>query len=205
MESKVLVGYSSKYGATVEIAGKISEALRQSGLQVDVVPVKNVKDVTPYTAFVIGSALYMFQWRADATAFLKKNWKILADKPTWIFSSGPMGKGDPVEMVKGQRFQKTLEPVLAQIKPRGVTVFWGAINMNKLNFLERSIMKRMPEQQGDFRDWNVINTWAKQIAAELTKQGKQFPVNFQPQQRVQAPEKSLFPVITRPQSGIICR
>jgi hypothetical protein len=33
-------------------------------------------------------------------------------------------------------------------------------------------MKRMPEQQGDFRDWNVINTWAKQIAAELTKQGK---------------------------------
>jgi len=33
----------------------------------------------------------------DATALLKKNWKILADiNRTWI-SSGPMGKGDPVE------------------------------------------------------------------------------------------------------------
>jgi menaquinone-dependent protoporphyrinogen oxidase len=172
MENRVLVGYSSKYGATAEIAEKIGGALRQSGLQVDVLSLKNVKDVAPYNAFVVGSALYMFQWRADATAFLKKNWKKLADKPTWVFSSGPLGKGDPVEMVKDQRFQKTLEPVLAQIKPRSVTVFHGAITMNKLNFLERAMMKRMPDQQGDSRDWNAIDAWAKQIAAELNKQGK---------------------------------
>ena len=172
MESRILVGYSSKYGATAEIAEKIGEALRQSGLQVEVLPVKNVKDLTPYKAFIVGSALYMFQWRADAMSFLKNYWKILAERPTWIFSSGPMGKGDPAEQVKDQSFQKKLEPVLAQIKPRGVTVFHGALNMNKLNFLERAIMKKMPDQQGDSRDWNMINAWAKQIAAELTKQGK---------------------------------
>ena len=68
MENRVLVGYSSKYGATAEIAEKIGGALRQSGLQVDVLSLKNVKDVAPYNAFVVGSALYMFQWRADATA-----------------------------------------------------------------------------------------------------------------------------------------
>jgi menaquinone-dependent protoporphyrinogen oxidase len=114
----------------------------------------------------------MFQWRGDAMAFLKKNWKTLAGKPTWVFSSGPLGKGDPVEIVKDQRFQKTLEPILTQIKPRSVTVFHGAINMNKLNFLERAMMKRMPDQQGDSRDWNAIDVWAKQIAAELNKQSK---------------------------------
>jgi len=36
MESKVLVGYSSKYGATVEIAGKISERCGNPVCRVDV-------------------------------------------------------------------------------------------------------------------------------------------------------------------------
>ena len=69
---KVLVAYSSKYGATAEIAGKIGQILVKSGLQVDLLPVKTVKDVNQYNAFVLGSSAYMFRWRADMVSFLKK-------------------------------------------------------------------------------------------------------------------------------------
>ena len=59
MEIRVLVTYASKYGATAEIAEKIGQVLRQAGLQADVLPVNRVNDLTPYKAFVLGSAAYM--------------------------------------------------------------------------------------------------------------------------------------------------
>ena len=172
MNTKILVGYSSKYGATAGIAEKIGEALKQAGLDVDVLPVKSVKNPRSYGAFVIGSALYMFQWRGDAFSFLNQNQQWLQEHPTWIFSSGPLEKGDPAELVKSQAWYKKIQPLIEQIKPRDTAVFHGAIDMNKLNFFERAIFKKFPEQQGDARDWDTINAWANKIAAELKKQDK---------------------------------
>ena len=97
---KVLVAYASKYGATAEIAEKIGQVLRQSGLQVDVSPVKSANDLKSYDAVILGSAAYMFQWRPDAVSFLKKNQNLLAERPIWLFYSGPLVKGDALELVK---------------------------------------------------------------------------------------------------------
>ena len=166
---KVLVAYASKYGATAEIAEKIGQVLRQAGLQVDVSPVKSAGDLKSYDAVILGSAAYMFQWRADAVSFLKKNQTLLAERPTWLFYSGPLGKGDALELVKGQRFPKSLKPVIDHIKPRDTKVFHGFINMEKLNFFEKFAFKKSPAMQGDFRDWNAIIAWANSIAAMLKK------------------------------------
>jgi len=167
MESKVLVTYSSKYGATAEIAERIGEVLRQSGLQGDVMPVKSVKDLKPYQAVVLGSAAYMFRWRGDAVLFLKKNEKRLSELPVWLFSSGPLGKGDPVELLKGQRYPKALQPYINAIKPRDIALFHGSVDMNKLNFFEKFSFQKTPAMQGDFRDWESITSWAKTIALAL--------------------------------------
>lgn len=166
---KVLVAYASKYGATGDIAEKIGQVLRQAGLQVDVLPVKTAEDLHSYDAVVMGSAAYMFQWRPDAVSFLKKNQKLLAEKPTWLFYSGPLGKGDPLELVKGQRFPKSLKSVIDHIQPRDTAVFHGLINMEKLNFFEKFAFKKSPAMQGDFRDWNTIISWANSIASSLKK------------------------------------
>jgi len=71
--------------------------------------------------------------------------------------------------VKGQRFPKSLKPVIDHIKPRNITVFHGFINIDKLNFFERFAFKKSPAMQGDFRDWDAIISWAKSIASELKK------------------------------------
>ena len=166
---KVLVTYASKYGATAGITEKIGQVLSQSGLSADIISVKDVKDIKSYDAVVMGSAAYMFQWRPDAVSFLKKNQNLLAEKPTWLFYSGPLGKGDALELVKGQRFPKSLKPVIDRIQPRDTAVFHGAINMEKLNFFEKFAFKKTPAMQGDFRDWNAIISWANSIVTALKK------------------------------------
>jgi len=169
MGNKVLVAYASKYGATAEIAEKIGQVINQAGLQVDVLPVKSVKDLKPYNAVVLGSAAYMFRWRPEAVAFLKKNKGLLAELPMWLFSSGPLGKGDPVQLLKGQRYPKALEPLIEYIRPRDIAVFHGFVNMEKLNFFERLAFQKASDFQGDFRDWDAITSWANTIANALKK------------------------------------
>jgi menaquinone-dependent protoporphyrinogen oxidase len=170
MEHKVLVTYASKYGATAGIAEKIGEVLKQSGIAVDVVPAKDVNDVTPYTAVVLGSASYIGRWRKEAVKFLESQEGPLSGRPLWIFSSGPTGEGDPVQLMQGWLYPKTLQPVLDRIKPREITAFHGAIDAGKLNFLERTAIKNVKAPLGDFRDWNAISDWASGIARSLKEQ-----------------------------------
>jgi len=170
MDTKVLVAYASKYGATAEIAGKIGEALKQEGLQADVVPVKSVKNLGDYKEVVIGSAMYMGMWRREGANFLKKNEKLLAERRVWIFSTGPSGKGDPVELLKGVRVPINVKPIIERIKPRDTAVFHGNLNEKKMNFLEKWVVKRVGGGFGDFRDWDMITKWAKGIAEAVKKE-----------------------------------
>jgi menaquinone-dependent protoporphyrinogen oxidase len=72
LETRVLVAYASKHGMTAEIAGKIGDTLRQSGLQVDVVAVKKIKGLEVYNAIVLGSAVYIAMWRKEMVKFLQE-------------------------------------------------------------------------------------------------------------------------------------
>jgi menaquinone-dependent protoporphyrinogen oxidase len=167
MSTNVLIAYATKYGATAEIAEKIGQVLGQAGLSTDVKPVKLVRDLSPYQAVVLGSAVYIAQWRKEAVKFLQANEKRMAEMPVWLFSSGPVGEGDPVELLNGWRLPKAVQPIVDRIEPRGITVFHGYINVEKMNFLERGMIKNVGSPTGDFRDWETITSWANAIADEL--------------------------------------
>ena len=167
MQTRVLVAYASKYGATAEIAEKIGEVLREGGLRADVRPADQVSDVSAYQAVVLGSAVYVGRWRKQAANFLRANEQTLSERPVWLFSSGPTGEGDPVELLKGWRIPGGLEPVADRIKPRDIAVFHGAVFPEKLNFIQRWMIKNVKSPVGDFRDWDAIASWADGIAAAL--------------------------------------
>ena len=169
MDVQVLVVYATKYGATAEIAEKIGQVLGEAGLRADVLPADRVSDLTPYQAVVLGSAVYIGQWRKEAVKFLKANETVLAEKPMWLFSSGPTGEGDPVELVQGWRFPGKLQPIADRIQPRDVAVFHGAVDAGKLNFIEKWMLKNVKAPIGDFRDWDAITSWATAIADALKK------------------------------------
>lgn len=167
MTNKILVAYASKYGATAEITEKIGEALRQAGLQTDVLPAEQVDSLDSYQAVVLGSAVYAGQWRKEAILFLEAFEQELAHMPVWFFSSGPTGKGDPIELMKGWDFPEAQQPIAHRIKPRQIAFFHGLLDMSKLNFGEKIIVKGFGAPVGDFRDWEAIAQWAAGIAEAL--------------------------------------
>ena len=167
MAKKILVTYATKHGATAEIAEKIGAVLKETGLKTDVKPIKDISDPSSYNAVVLGSALYIGRWHKAAAKFLKENENALADKPVWIFSSGPTGEGNAGELMEGWNIQKKLRPIVDRINPRGRTVFHGTLDSAKLSFFEKWITKRVKAPMGDFREWEAITSWAADIAASL--------------------------------------
>ncbi len=173
MRNKILIAHASKYGATTEIAEKIGEVLRQAGLQVDVLPAEEIYSLDPYQAVVLGSAVYAGQWRKEAVLLLESFEQTLSRLPVWFFSSGPTGEGDPMELMKGWDFPEAQEPLAERIHPRGIAFFHGALDMDKLNFGERLIVRGFRVPIGDFRDWDAITTWASAIAETLKQENWQ--------------------------------
>lgn len=164
MNSKILVAYGTKYGATAEIAQAIGQALTDAGQPADVLPAVQVNDLTSYAAVVVGSAVYAGNWRTEAVAFLKEHESALALRPTWLFSSGPTGEGDPVEILHGWQFPEELLPIVNRIEPRDIAVFHGKIDPDTLNLGERLLVKAIGARVGDYREWDTITRWAVDIA-----------------------------------------
>jgi menaquinone-dependent protoporphyrinogen oxidase len=163
----VLVAYGSKHGATKGIAERIAAQLRAEGQQAAAQPVEAVGDLGGYDAFVIGSAVYADRWTREATEFVQRHRAMLASRPVWLFSSGPIGtmatRHEPVE-------PKGVTAIRRALSPQDHRVFFGAwdrskLDRSKLGFAERIVAKRLP--QGDFRDWAAIEAWADGIAREL--------------------------------------
>ena len=63
--------------------------------------------------------------------------------PVWIFSDGPTGIGDPQELMKGWRFPENLKSVADRIKPRDIIFFHGALDMDRLKFAEKLIVRAL--------------------------------------------------------------
>jgi menaquinone-dependent protoporphyrinogen oxidase len=164
----ILVTYASKHNSTAEIAKAIGEVLQQANVStVDIVPVENVEDIADYDAVILGSAVYAGQWQSNAANFLKKHEAELAQLPVWLFSSGPIGEGNPQDLLKGWKFPEALQPIASRIKPHDIALFHGNLDPTTLNPIERIVVKGVKAPTGDFRDWDVIRGWAYNIVQTL--------------------------------------
>jgi menaquinone-dependent protoporphyrinogen oxidase len=172
---KVLVAYASRHGATEGIAERIAQAIEHGGHEVDLEPVEKVDRAEEYDAFIIGSAAYMYHWLKEATQFVRKHHTLLAGRPTWLFSSGPIGPEtvdksgrDVLETTRPREFAEFADAV----NPRDMRVFFGAFDPDAPPVgIAEKIMALTPARKampaGDFRDWAQIEAWAEGIADEL--------------------------------------
>ena len=62
MDAKILVAYASRAGSTSRVAEAIGKTLAESGAQVEVRLMKDVKDPAPYRVVVAGSAIQGGRW-----------------------------------------------------------------------------------------------------------------------------------------------
>ncbi|MFC9246124.1 flavodoxin domain-containing protein [Streptomyces sp. NPDC057136] len=162
MSRTVLVAYGTRNGSTAEIARVIASVLRDSGLETDVRPAAEVGDVAPYDAVVLGGALYTGRWHRDASRFTRQHRQALAERPVWLFSSGPL---DP------SASERDLPPVPGarraqrRTQAREHVTFGGRLEAGARGRIARMILEQ--GRGGDYRDMDRISAWATEIADGL--------------------------------------
>ncbi len=166
MANTVLVTFSTVYGSTQEVAERVAAILRTQGLSVDLVPVKHVKSLDPYSAVVLGAPLYMFHWHKDAMGFLSKKQKAFAQKPLAIFALGPINN----EQKEFEQARTMLDKDLSKfswLAPVDIEIIGGKMEPAKFRFPHNLIpaMNKMPAS--DIRDWTAITAWASSLADKL--------------------------------------
>lgn len=161
----VLVTYATKHGSTRGIAEAIAATISGHGIATEVLPVEGVEEIESYDAVVLGSALYVGRWLKEATDFTRRHRASLAERPLWLFSSGPLG----TEVVDAEEQPKELSELREMLEPRDHRLFYGALTRDALGFGERMVVKAVKAPEGDFRDWDAIEAWATAIAAELAR------------------------------------
>jgi menaquinone-dependent protoporphyrinogen oxidase len=172
----VLVAYASGYGWTEGIAQRIAQQLQEEGLEAAARPVTACGDAAAYDALVVGSGVYLGRWLKEAREFLSANQAALVERPVWLFSSGPVGTrkdGEQAPDLAAALRASEIAQLQEMAQPRGHQVFCGGFSRQGLRVCHR-LVAVMPAAkavlpEGDFRDWDAIDSWAAAIATELNR------------------------------------
>jgi menaquinone-dependent protoporphyrinogen oxidase len=167
----VLVAYATKRGSTEQIAETIGAELRLRGLETDVANVGDVEDVARYDAVVLGSAVYVGHWLTNARAFAREHADGLADRPTWLLSSGPVGH--PLRPTDDDAVQ--IDEIVEATRAKEHRVFPGKLDRSDLNCCEWALVFALRVKEGDYRNEGEVSAWAREIAASLERQPSSSP------------------------------
>ncbi len=171
MSNKILVTYASRIGSTAGVAEAIAQTLTDNGAQVEVRPMQEVSDLTPYRAVVAGSAIRGKQWLPEALHFMQTHRAVLAQKPFAAFLVCMT-----LAMPNGEKYREHvatwLDPVRALVRPVSVGLFAGVLNIRKIPSLGDRLKFRLSVafgvwSEGDHRDWTAIRAWAESLRPVL--------------------------------------
>jgi menaquinone-dependent protoporphyrinogen oxidase len=192
---KILVTYATMAGSTVEVAQAVGEEIAKSDVQVDVLPVGEVKSLAGYDGVVIGAPMIM-GWHRDAVAFLKKHHQALRELPLAVFATamsltqtGDVRTGD-VPIYVDEKLAKPpqqsghldfreryaqlsnyVQPILRAAhpaKPVSVGLFGGRLEYGRLPWWGvLFVMLVIQAPAGDRRNWPAIHSWAAALTQAL--------------------------------------
>jgi menaquinone-dependent protoporphyrinogen oxidase len=188
MTRRILVAYASRTGTTAEVAEAIRSVLTPSppiygrppdnkqlgeeSLEVDVLPMQEVKDLSPYDAVIAGSAIRAARWLPEAMQFIRAHQSALRHKPFAMYTVCIT-----LAMSNGEQFRQGVRdwtaPVRAIVPPLSEGLFAGMIDFKKLPFNWETLKLRATVAmgifpRGDRRDWNAIRLWAESLKPMLS-------------------------------------
>jgi menaquinone-dependent protoporphyrinogen oxidase len=162
----VLVTCGSTRQGTEGLAEMVAEGLREEGFVVEVRPPREVDEVSSYEAVVVGGALYALRWHREARRFVKRHAAELRDRPTYLFSSGPLDDSADdghIGPVKG------VSKLMERIGARGHMTFGGRLSPDAKGFPASAMAKK---SAGDWRSADQVRAWTRTIASELNDHGR---------------------------------
>ncbi len=158
---RVLVAYATKHGSAAEISAAIVEVLREAGLDAEATPAAEVRSLRHFDAVVLGSGLYSATWLREANRFVRVHRKALAKLPVWLFSSGPLDRSADFDDIP---MTPHVAEVVGDLSFRGHRTFGGRLVPEAPEVAAGIIATH---RTGDFRDFDAIRAWAREIAADI--------------------------------------
>lgn len=165
MQERILVAYASRNGSTAEIAQAIGKELVTAGYSADVTEMSRVSSLAGYQGVIIGAPLYMGNLVKDIAEFISRHKSSLTTLPVASFAVGLTPVSEQVGNV--DHAMEYLNTSLAPVKPVGTILFAGKLDPAKLGFIQRKMMEIGKVPSGDFRDWNLISSWARDLPAKM--------------------------------------
>jgi menaquinone-dependent protoporphyrinogen oxidase len=167
MNNRLLVTYASRTGSTAEIAEAIGKSLSQNDMNVDVLPMQDVKDLAPYSAVIVGSAIRQAKWLPEGMKFIQDHRAELARKRVATFTvciTLAMSNSTQYR----QAVREWIAPVRIHVKPISEGLFAGRLDFAKLPFSLDTLKFRLVVALGIFpkddrRDWKAIHDWAESL------------------------------------------
>jgi menaquinone-dependent protoporphyrinogen IX oxidase len=174
---KTAILYGSRYGSTEDVAVKIGETLKGSGIDTVVYNLEetfndkqfNLED---YNGILLGTGIYAGQWAKSAKKFMKNYSEKVKERnqPCGIFilcgeASDPL----KIPELKKRHIEDKLNKY--GLKSQLFDVFGGVLDLSeetKMGKFEQKIIKMINKkdpnikvgQKNDFRDWQQIENFA---------------------------------------------
>jgi menaquinone-dependent protoporphyrinogen oxidase len=164
MAARILVAYATKKGSTAEIAEAIGKELQSAGHETTVKEMTEVVALEKYDAIVLGAPVYMGKMIGIGKFVTRFRGK-LAAKPVAVFAAGTA----PISKNAKQIENETKLPArsIAPQEPVSTALFAGKVDPEKFNFIMRKMVAADPSIVGDFRDWEAIAAWARELPGKM--------------------------------------
>ena len=195
--NRILVTYATMAGSTVDVAQAVGEEIARSGLQVDVLPLSEIKSLEAYDGVVVGGPMIM-GWHRSALRFLKKHLAAFQHIPLGVFimamsltQTGETSVGGvpvyvdeklpkPPEKEGSLNFRERyarlsnyLHPILQAtrpVEPVSIGVFGGRLEYGRLKWWAvLFVMLIIQASAGERRNWPAIRSWAAGLPAAFQR------------------------------------
>lgn len=192
---RILVTYATMAGSTAEVAQAVAEEIARSEVQVDILPLGEVKSLAGYDGVVLGGPMLM-GWHRQALGFLKKHRQALQQIPLAVFvmaisltQTGETNVGGvpiyvdyqlpkPLEQPGHLRFRERyallsnyVQPILTVVRPvrlASIGIFGGRLEYGRLKWWAvLFVMLIIQAPAGDRRNWVAIRARAAGLPAAL--------------------------------------
>ena len=171
---RVLVLFSTVSGCTESIARRIGADLIAYGVRPTVASVAECPELIQgqYDAVIMGSGVRIGRWHKDAREWVQRNKAALSTLPRAFFAVGLHGvksDGRMEESVAREDLKRVMATVGIEstVEPAFLS---GWKRQDGFSGMERMALRVYPLADGDYRDWDAVDAWVKDIAPSLVKQ-----------------------------------
>lgn len=172
---KVLVVYSTLSGCTATIARRIGSDLIAYNARPVVASVEELPQIdgSDVDAIVFGSGMRMGKFHKEAREWLQTNIDVLSNCPTALFSVGLRAvASQPGGAAQAERdLEGVLSSLGGSLHPAASVVLPGWKRSEGFKAMEKLALRVYPLEDGDYRDWDKVDAWVREMAPVLVGNG----------------------------------